>query len=104
MLINNSPHPCGSVSFTVVRHNTARNWRAIQLNQDCWLMLLVFYWNNDSILSALASFGRILMWENDRDHLARLMVWARVSDLQYVPYFFSADRQNDSKVSHGRCR
>jgi hypothetical protein len=27
------------------------------------------------------------MWENDIDHLARLMVQARVSDLQDVPYF-----------------
>jgi hypothetical protein len=45
------------------------------------------YWNNDHIQSALASFGRMLMWENDRDHLARLMVIACVSDLQDVPYF-----------------
>jgi hypothetical protein len=30
------------------------------------------YWNNDSIRLALASFGRMLMWENDRDHLADL--------------------------------
>jgi hypothetical protein len=27
------------------------------------------------------------MWENDRDHLTRLMVRARASDLQDVPYF-----------------
>jgi hypothetical protein len=27
------------------------------------------------------------MWDNDRDHLARLIVRARVSDLQDVPYF-----------------
>jgi hypothetical protein len=45
------------------------------------------YWNNDHIQSALASFGRMLMWENDQDHLARLMVIACVSDLQDVPYF-----------------
>jgi hypothetical protein len=51
------------------------NWRAIQFNQECWLMLPDFpldYWNNDSIRLALASFGRMLMWENDRDHLADL--------------------------------
>jgi hypothetical protein len=68
----------------------AQNWRTIQLNQECWLMLLGFsldYWNNEHIQSALASFGHMLMWENDWDHLARLMVRARVSDLQDVPYF-----------------
>jgi hypothetical protein len=53
-------------------------------------MLLGFpldYWNNDNIQSTLASSARMLMWENDRDHLARLMVRARVTDLQDVPYF-----------------
>jgi hypothetical protein len=34
LLINNSPHPYGGVSFTVVHHNAARNWRAIQFNQE----------------------------------------------------------------------
>jgi hypothetical protein len=29
----------------------------------------------------------MIMWENDRDHLARLMVRARVTDLREVPYF-----------------
>jgi hypothetical protein len=32
LLITNSPHPYGGVSFTVVRHNAARNWRAVQFN------------------------------------------------------------------------
>jgi hypothetical protein len=53
-------------------------------------MLLGFpldYWNNDSIQNAPSSFGRMIMWENDRDLLARLMVRARVTDLQEVPYF-----------------
>jgi hypothetical protein len=36
---------------------------------------------------SLASFGRMLMWENDSDHLARLMVRVWVSDLQDVSYF-----------------
>jgi hypothetical protein len=36
---------------------------------------------------ALASFGHMIMWENDRAHLARQMVRARVTDLREVPYF-----------------
>jgi hypothetical protein len=86
MLINNSPHAYGGVNFHVVHHSTARNWRAIQFNQECWLMLLGFPLD-DSIQSALTSFGRMLMWKNDRDHLARLMVRARVTDLREVPHF-----------------
>jgi hypothetical protein len=62
LLINNSPHPYGGVCFMVVHHNAARNWRAIQFNQECWLMLLGFplnYWNTDIIHSTLASFGHM---------------------------------------------
>jgi hypothetical protein len=33
LLINNSPHLYGGVSFTVVHHNAAKNWRVIQFNQ-----------------------------------------------------------------------
>jgi hypothetical protein len=29
----------------------------------------------------------MIMWENDREHLARLMVRVRVTDLREVPYF-----------------
>jgi hypothetical protein len=90
MLVNNSPHPYGGVNFQVVRHNDGRNWRVIQFNQECWLMPLGFpldYGNNDSIHNALASFCRMIMWENDRAHLARLIVRARVTDLREAPYF-----------------
>jgi hypothetical protein len=90
LLINNSHHPYDGFNFHVVRQNVARNWRVVQFNQECWLMLLGFlldYWNNYSIQSALASFSRMPMWENDRDHLARLMVRACVSDLRELPYF-----------------
>jgi hypothetical protein len=34
-----------------------------------------------------ASFGRVVLWENDRGHLARLLVRARVIELQDVPHF-----------------
>jgi hypothetical protein len=90
MPVNNSPHPNGGVNFQVVHHNATNNWRAIQFNQECWLMFLGFpldYWSNDNIQNALGCFGRMIMWENDRDHLALLMVRARVTDLREVPYF-----------------
>jgi hypothetical protein len=53
-------------------------------------MLLGFpldYWNSGDIQSVIASFGRIILWENDRNNLARLMVCARVTDFQDVPHF-----------------
>jgi hypothetical protein len=89
-LVNNGLHPYGEVNFSVVRHNQARNWRAVNFNRECWLMLLGFpldFWNNNCIQSAISSFRRVLLWENDRRHLARLMVKARVADLVDVPHF-----------------
>jgi hypothetical protein len=47
----------------------------------------VDYWSNDCIQSAIASFGRVLLSENDRRKLARLLVKARVTDLNDVPHF-----------------
>jgi hypothetical protein len=53
-------------------------------------MLLGFpldYWNHESIHSAIGVFGRVLLRENDRNHLARLLVRPRVTDLQDMPHF-----------------
>jgi hypothetical protein len=90
LLINLRPHPYGGVNFHLERHNQGRNWHALNFNRDCWLMLLGFpldYWNHDCIQGAIASFGRVLLWENDRQHLAWLLVRVRVTELQEVPHF-----------------
>jgi hypothetical protein len=84
LLINLRPDPYGGVNFHLERHNQGRNWHALNFNRDCWLMLLGFpldYWNHDCIQGAIASFGRVLLWENDMQHLARLLVRARVTEL-----------------------
>jgi hypothetical protein len=53
-------------------------------------MLLGFpldYWTIESIQNAIGTFGKMMLWENDRGHLARLMVKARVTNLEDVPHF-----------------
>jgi hypothetical protein len=42
LLVNHSPHPCGGVEFTVVWHNQGSNWRDLNFNHECWLMLMDF--------------------------------------------------------------
>jgi hypothetical protein len=37
-----SPHPYGDVTFSFVKHNEGKNWRRMEFNMDCWLMLLGF--------------------------------------------------------------
>lgn len=46
---------------------------------------LADYWEHHYIQNALASFGNLLYWHNDKRHLTRLIVKARVTDLQSVP-------------------
>jgi hypothetical protein len=50
-------------------------------------MLLGFpldFWNHDSIQNAI---GKVLLWENYRDYLARLLVKSRVTYLYGISHF-----------------
>jgi hypothetical protein len=90
LLVTQSPFRFGDVQVYIVRHNEGRNWRALQFNRECWLMLMGFpldHWNHECIQNAISSFGRLLLWENDRAHLARLLVKARVTELESDPHF-----------------
>jgi hypothetical protein len=86
--IARSPHPYGDVTFTFVKHDEGRNWRMMEFNRQCWLMLLGFpldLWYAEHVQSAIASFGRVIHWEEDHINLARMLVQARVTDLVNIP-------------------
>jgi hypothetical protein len=36
---------------------------------------------------SIGAFGRLLLWENDLAHLARLIVKAKVTELEAIPHF-----------------
>lgn len=38
----NSPHPFGYVEISFQRHDHGRNFRALNFNMECWLLLLDF--------------------------------------------------------------
>jgi hypothetical protein len=62
-LIAQSPHPYQDVTFSFVKHNEGRNWRRVEYNRECWLVLLGFpfdFLSSEYIQSDLASFGRVL--------------------------------------------
>ncbi|KAJ1277065.1 hypothetical protein BS78_05G265400 [Paspalum vaginatum] len=89
-LILSSPHAFGDVNVSFAKHNRGRNWKSVQFNRDCWLMLMGFpldYWEQDYLDQAFSPFGHVLKWENDRSRLARLIVKARVIDLESAPQF-----------------
>jgi hypothetical protein len=83
-----SPRPYGDVQLTFVKDNEGRNWRMMEFNCECWLMLLGFpldFWSTEHVQSAIASFGRVLNWEEDHSNLARMLVKVRVTDLVEIP-------------------
>jgi hypothetical protein len=42
LLVTQSPFQFGDVQVSIIRHNEGRNWRALQFNRECWLMLMGF--------------------------------------------------------------
>lgn len=89
-MVLNSPLPMGNIQISFVRHNQARNWRRVVFNHDCWLMLMGFpldFWETDYIQDAICSFGRVDNWINNRGKLSRVLVRARVANLQSVPHW-----------------
>lgn len=89
-MVLQSPHPYGGVDFSFVGHNQGRNWRRVLFNHECLLMLMGLpedFWEQEFIESVLGPCARVVRWENDPDHLARLLVRVRVTDLETIPHF-----------------
>lgn len=85
-----SPHPYGDVTISFTRHNQGRNWRRVNFNQECLLMLIRFpndYWEREYIDTVVGPFGKAISWDNDTEHLTRLIVKAKVVALETVPHF-----------------
>jgi hypothetical protein len=79
-----------SATFTAVRHNDAWNHRALLFNHECWLMLLGFpldYRSSEYLQAAIGSFGRLILWEEDRSDISRTLLRVRVTSLEEVPQF-----------------
>lgn len=89
-LIQGSPHNFGNVSITFTEHNKGWNNAVTTMNYEVWLMLLGFnidYWEQEDVEKAVADFGTVLSWQEDSDHLARIIVKARVTNLTEIPWF-----------------
>lgn len=85
-----SPHIYDNVSVTFTKHDQGTNWRRTEFNHECWLLLLGFpnyYWSERHVQHAVGNFARVLLLEADERYKARLLVRARVKDVQKVPQF-----------------
>lgn len=75
-------------SITALRYNEALNHRTLYFNRECWLMLLGYpldYRSSDHLQNAIGSFGRLILWEEDRHNLTRTLFLVRVTSLEDVP-------------------
>jgi hypothetical protein len=90
------PQQYMDATFTAVRRNDAWNHRVLFFNHECWLMLLGFpldYRSSKYLQAAIGSFGRLILWEEDRSNVSRTLLRVRVTSLEEVPQFivFSED-------------
>lgn len=60
-----------------------------------FLGLNVHHWNNHLVDKALADWGRLVTWEEDPTHLARMLVKVRVVDLEEIPWFIFTSEGDD---------
>jgi hypothetical protein len=93
-------------SFTAQRHNDAWNHRALYFNRECWLMLLGFpldYRSSEYLQAAIGSFGRLILWEEDRRNIYRTLLRVRVTSLEEVPQFIVFQMLMALLGTRGRC-
>jgi hypothetical protein len=89
-LIQNSLHAFGDVFISFTEHDRGRNHHAVTLNHEVWLMLLgtnVDFWSDAHIHKIIGDHGQVIAWEEDHNNLARVLVKARVVNLEDIPWF-----------------
>jgi hypothetical protein len=78
------------VQVSFVEHNRGANYRSVTLNYEVWLMLLgtnIDYWSDLHINKIIGEFGHVIAWEEDPNNIARVLVKARVVNLEEIPWF-----------------
>lgn len=97
-LIHESPHPFGNVNVSFIPRDRAWNHKKVTMNYEVWLMFLdlnVDHWNSQLVDKALADWGKLVTWEEDPTHLARILVKARVVELEEIPWFIFTSEGDD---------
>lgn len=90
LLINNSPHPFGNGTISFIPHNHAwNNWMTVMTHEVrlMFLGLNVDLWNHTVVDKVVSEFGKLILWEEDFQNMARVFVKARVSGLDSIPWF-----------------
>jgi hypothetical protein len=105
-LISHGAYIFGDVSISFVEHNKGRNWRAVNFNKECWLLLMGHppdYREDEFMANTINTFGRVMYWVDNRRHLSRILVRARVIDFESIPQFLVLTECGGSRVISGLC-
>lgn len=87
-LIRQSPHAFGDVFLSFVLPDQGRNWRRLNFNRVCWLLIVGVpfdHCNTEDIAMAIAKFGRIINWEKEDARRRKVLVKARCAELIDIP-------------------
>ncbi|KQK14159.1 hypothetical protein BRADI_1g14575v3 [Brachypodium distachyon] len=88
-LVLHSPHQHNNQLICFCEHNKGINWRAFNFNQEVWLMLLAFpfdNWTYENISYAVADWGRLVHWDKAASTLARVIIKVKIADLSHIPF------------------
>jgi hypothetical protein len=62
------------------------------MTHEVWLMMVglnLDLWNNALVDKAVSEFGSFIAWEEDDNHMSRILIRARVFSLDSIPWFFT---------------
>jgi hypothetical protein len=87
-LVDSSPHVFQDISISFFKHNEGINWRRVDMNVECWIILLgppLDNWFTKDITATVCKFGRLVASENDAGNKGRIIAKIRCSELRNIP-------------------
>jgi hypothetical protein len=68
------------------------------MTHGVWFALLglnLDLWSHALVDKAVSEFGKLIVWEEDHDNMARVLVKARMVSLDAIPWFFTFTKGDD---------
>ena len=80
-LVRDSPTAFGDVFISFTRQNEGRNWRRVNFNRVCWLLIVGVPFDNCNT----EDIATTINWEKEDALKGKILVKARVTDLIEIP-------------------
>lgn len=72
------------------------------MTHEVWFAMLglnLDLWSHSLVDKAVSEFGKLIVWEEDHDNMARVLVKARVISLDAIPWFFTFAEGDDPEAN-----